>query len=163
MSENYIQHYGIKGMKWGVRRYQNKDGSLTPAGKKRISKEYKKLSDKIDGELQRTYASRYIDAHNKAADVMNNGGIDRYNAKQRKKYGENYMDRDDYEENYMKEFEKLLSENYNKSLNEFFKNNADYKKSKELVDKYGMTKWDEVAKANEAAVNELSQIVEKYH
>lgn len=159
----HIAHHGIKGMKWGVRRYQNKDGSLTPAGKKRISKEYKQLSDKIDGELQRTYTSRYIDAHNKAADVMNNGGIDRYNAKQRKKYGENYMDRDDYEENYMKEFEKLLSENYNKSLNEFFKNNADYKKSKELVDKYGMTKWDEVAKANEAAVNELSQIVEKYH
>ena len=32
---NELQHFGIKGMKWGVRRYQNKDGSLTPAGKKR--------------------------------------------------------------------------------------------------------------------------------
>lgn len=31
-----LYHHGIKGMKWGVRRYQNKDGSLTPAGKKRI-------------------------------------------------------------------------------------------------------------------------------
>lgn len=30
-----LYHWGIKGMKWGVRRYQNKDGSLTPAGKKR--------------------------------------------------------------------------------------------------------------------------------
>ena len=30
-----LQHHGIKGMRWGVRRYQNKDGSLTPAGKKR--------------------------------------------------------------------------------------------------------------------------------
>lgn len=28
-------HYGVKGMKWGRRRYQNSDGSLTPAGKKR--------------------------------------------------------------------------------------------------------------------------------
>ena len=27
-------HWGIKGMKWGVRRYQNKDGTLTAAGKK---------------------------------------------------------------------------------------------------------------------------------
>ena len=32
-------HHGIKGMKWGIRRYQNKDGSLTPAGKKRYSPE----------------------------------------------------------------------------------------------------------------------------
>lgn len=30
-----IYHHGIKGQKWGVRRFQNKDGSLTPAGKKR--------------------------------------------------------------------------------------------------------------------------------
>jgi hypothetical protein len=42
-------HYGILGMKWGVRRYQNKDGSLTPAGKKRADKmkdEYTKLTGK---------------------------------------------------------------------------------------------------------------------
>lgn len=30
-----LAHHGIKGMKWGVRRYQKKDGSLTPAGKKK--------------------------------------------------------------------------------------------------------------------------------
>jgi hypothetical protein len=35
----YLQHWGIKGMKWGVRRYQNKDGSLTDAGIKRYNKE----------------------------------------------------------------------------------------------------------------------------
>lgn len=34
---NELIHWGIKGMKWGVRRYQNKNGSLTPAGKKRYS------------------------------------------------------------------------------------------------------------------------------
>lgn len=33
--QDCLTHYGIKGMKWGVRRYQNEDGSLTAAGKKR--------------------------------------------------------------------------------------------------------------------------------
>lgn len=46
---NELYHHGIKGMKWGVRRYQNKDGSLTPAGKKRQAKqEYKKTIREID-------------------------------------------------------------------------------------------------------------------
>lgn len=31
----YLEHHGIKGQKWGVRRFQNKDGTRTPAGKKR--------------------------------------------------------------------------------------------------------------------------------
>lgn len=33
---NELYHHGIKGMKWGIRRYQNADGSLTDVGKKRI-------------------------------------------------------------------------------------------------------------------------------
>lgn len=36
-STGELTHWGIKGMRWGVRRYQNKDGSLTPAGKKRYA------------------------------------------------------------------------------------------------------------------------------
>lgn len=32
-----MAHYGVRGMKWGRRRYQNKDGSLTPAGRERYS------------------------------------------------------------------------------------------------------------------------------
>lgn len=37
MNETTLQHWGIKGMKWGVRRYQNEDGTLTTAGKARYN------------------------------------------------------------------------------------------------------------------------------
>lgn len=33
-----LQHHGVKGMRWGVRRYQNKDGSLTATGRKKYIK-----------------------------------------------------------------------------------------------------------------------------
>lgn len=47
-SDRYFAHYGIKGQKWGVRRFQNYDGTLTEEGKRR----YAKLKEKTGIDLQ---------------------------------------------------------------------------------------------------------------
>jgi hypothetical protein len=58
MENNELRHWGVVGMKWGVRRYQNKDGTLTKAGQKRYTKEMEKLKaeQKVLSNKKRTQA-----------------------------------------------------------------------------------------------------------
>lgn len=76
--ENYLAHYGIKGQKWGLRRYQNPDGTLTAEGKKRAKAEYKEDNKKAF-ELGRD-ATVYAQAH-KYAERNADRARKRYEAK----------------------------------------------------------------------------------
>ena len=53
ISDKELYHHGIKGMKWGIRRYQNADGSLTNAGKKRAERKLNKLFKKSDKAISK--------------------------------------------------------------------------------------------------------------
>lgn len=68
ISENELYYWGIKGMKWGVRRYQNKDGTLTPAGRRRLEKAdirwAKRKTDKITSKAKKA-SQRELDTYGK--------------------------------------------------------------------------------------------------
>lgn len=162
--DNALSHHGILGQKWGVRRFQNADGTLTAKGRERISKKYQKLSSKAS--LQVNTTANYVKAYNKAADKMNNGLTDKYNKDYEKKLGKNAKNHDygsdeKYNKGYEKLFEKVLDESSRIVTYEALKENKYYKKGKELVDKYGMTKWDDLARKNEAGMKVASKLKDK--
>lgn len=64
-SNDELMHFGVKGTKWGVRRYQSKDGSLTNTGKKRYSEQEKPSQAMKDAHKLLSKASDYYTRVNK--------------------------------------------------------------------------------------------------
>lgn len=78
MSEYVLMHHGVKGMHWGIRRYQNKDGTLTSAGKKRYDTDINGAKQKVNDAKNAEKEAKK--AYNKAT---HNGYV--YNAAATKK------------------------------------------------------------------------------
>lgn len=78
MNSNELMHHGIHGMRWGVRRYQNKNGSLTAAGRKRINQldsEYQRLTGKKLSESSESNTVKKTSAKPKKISEMTNEEI----------------------------------------------------------------------------------------
>ena len=87
ISEEELQHHGIKGQKWGVRRYQNEDGSLTAKGKQRYgTKENFEREYPQESKKKIKKAKQEVDVYKDAAGKAQRGmeeGRQKKNKKQR--------------------------------------------------------------------------------
>lgn len=67
----YLRHFGIKGQKWGVRRYQDDTGRLTPAGKRRYGNNPEKFEKDFGTEaLRRAYNPTYMERQDGHGNVL---------------------------------------------------------------------------------------------
>ena len=109
-----LYHWGIKGMKWGVRRYQNPDGSLTAAGKKRYTNPDGSLNEKGKKKFGNSVKSDAETPKRKTAKDMTDEELDKAIARARKEDEYNRLRPEPKEEfkdsNYKKLMTKVVNE-----------------------------------------------------
>ena len=144
---NELYHHGIKGQKWGVRRYQNPDGTLTAAGKKRYNTgELSKVSVKKPYDIEKKGGRKGLRV---SAKYYSEEDYSNLNKKERKALKKTEKGRNAFAtRQYKKE---LSSEEYIKSRDKALKNTKGIKNKLKVVNEYEQ-------KAAIKAVNDASKI-----
>lgn len=147
-----LYHYGILGMKWEVRRYQNPDGTLTAAGRKRYGDKSPYEVKTIDGDVFRVSRGSKNNYNTKKSKVIKTWGEhlkekDESNlSKKYKKYIEKAKKQRNKSQNayYTKAYNKTADDMNNGLIDKF---NKQYEKK--LIKKYGKTKAENHNYAND--------------
>lgn len=121
LNKNELAHHGIKGMKWGVRRYQNPDGTLTEKGRKR----YYKLDDNGITYSLSEKGIKYNKKESEAFERYKNAtayNVQKVNPRFKKEFEEYKKARRENNKHYLEEREKWLKgEKYKKADYDTFK------------------------------------------
>ena len=147
---NYLYHHGIKGQQWGVRRYQNPDGSLTAEG---IEHYKKKVNRKV---LKNMYKNKKLRTTVVADENGNMIGVGVEDLKKSKKYALEQAKKPEVQKEYYKELTKYFDRSYDQFLKitkdkrtaykiateNWFEQTGNYKKTLEvMLKKYSDRKY----------------------
>lgn len=131
ISTNELYHHGVKGQKWGVRKYQNKDGSLTAAGKKRRNR-YEKAADAAERDADDLRKHGYIKEAEAVQRVADKNRLKSKTTNKHKDYTEAHSKKKINELSDAELRKRLTRLNMEQQYNTITKNN---KKAKKFVDK----------------------------
>lgn len=150
-----FQHHGVKGQKWGIRRYQNEDGSYTDAGRKRYLKQVKKSASKInikDKKSVSEHVNNYIEeSDRKGIRDLN----DKYD-----EISKSYSEKNDFENS--NDYKKLLDDADKQTMKEISSYNKDlYKKLSAIPPKDRDMHSKDYRKINDSIYTDLYDKYEK--
>lgn len=145
---NYLAHHGVKGQKWGIRRYQNEDGSLTNEGRERYGLNSLKKKQKFQG-TKRQARKAYLEEEFYRNVIKSNEAEKKFREEYEKTTGKGLADPDD---------------EYSREGQKFFRDVESMRvKAKNEVDKYLESKYGketiESAKKRESFKNGMQAAI----
>ncbi len=145
--KNRLQHFGIKGQKWGIRRFQNEDGSLTDAGKQRYGKDLREVEKNLDlAKMETAKYRRKVDRDN--ARILLPTLFPRHHKKQLKRANKKEAEIESVYENLKKHDEEQARKRFeeDEKLSSLSKRMDSFDKTKSADEKFAIL--DEVIKAS---------------